>query len=120
MGIDMARLHCHPTQRLSAKPLRETISVATRGLPAPSSIRILLRSLSIPFTRILFAASIYMFLGRIAIATGSASLSVIRPTRVTKIFVCGDILCFLVQAMGGATLANTKDNRRIILDKVSF
>ncbi|KAH7086065.1 RTA1 like protein-domain-containing protein [Paraphoma chrysanthemicola] len=56
---------------------------------------------------IFFAASIYMFLGRIIVATNSASYSLIRPTRLTKLFVGGDVLCFLVQAGGGGILAGS-------------
>jgi hypothetical protein len=56
---------------------------------------------------IFFAASIYMFLGRIMLATNSSAQSMIRPTRLTKLFVGGDVLCFLVQAGGGGILAGS-------------
>tara|TARA_R110002003_G_scaffold112_13_gene9655 strand:+ start:2531 stop:2764 length:234 start_codon:yes stop_codon:yes gene_type:complete len=56
---------------------------------------------------IFFAAFIYMFLGRIMLATNSSALSMIRPTRLTKLFVGGDVLCFLVQAGGGIILAGS-------------
>ncbi|PYI21201.1 RTA1 like protein [Aspergillus violaceofuscus CBS 115571] len=60
---------------------------------------------------ILFAAAIYMFLGRLIRATGQPHLSPIRITWLTKIFVLGDIFCFLVQAAGAAKLvsADTAD-----------
>ncbi|KAH7086585.1 RTA1 like protein-domain-containing protein [Paraphoma chrysanthemicola] len=58
---------------------------------------------------IFFAASIYMFLGRIMIATNSASYSIIRPTRLTKLFVGGDVLCFLLQAGDALILAGGDD-----------
>lgn len=48
----------------------------------------------------LFAASIYMVLGRIIRKTGGEELSLIRVTWLTKIFVLGDILSFLVQVIG--------------------
>ena len=47
-----------------------------------------------------FAASIYMILGRIIRLTGGESHSPIRPTRLTKIFVLGDVLSFFVQSGG--------------------
>jgi hypothetical protein len=56
---------------------------------------------------IFFAASIYMFLGRIMLATNSSALSMIRPMRLTKLFVGGDVLCFLVQVGGGGILAGS-------------
>lgn len=46
------------------------------------------------------AASIYMILGRIIYLLNAESLSVIRPKWLTKIFVCGDVLSFLMQASG--------------------
>jgi hypothetical protein len=47
-----------------------------------------------------FAASIYMILGRIIRLTGGERHSPIRPTRLTKIFVLGDVLSFFVQSGG--------------------
>jgi hypothetical protein len=61
--------------------------------PAIKSIQIT-QTLLILLAPILFAASIYMFLSRIITATGSVSYSIIRPTRLTKVFVGGDVLCF--------------------------
>ncbi|KAJ5088900.1 hypothetical protein N7456_012516 [Penicillium angulare] len=55
---------------------------------------------------ILFTASVYMFLGRLIRVSGQAQLSLIRINWITKIFVVGDILCFLIQAFGGVSLAN--------------
>jgi hypothetical protein len=80
-----------------------------------------MQTLLILLTPVLFAASIYMFLGRLIRASGHPQLSPVRITWLTKIFVAGDILCFLVQAAGAAKLANAdtpEDNRtgsRIIL-----
>ncbi|GAM91418.1 hypothetical protein ANO11243_094680 [Dothideomycetidae sp. 11243] len=56
---------------------------------------------------ILFAAGIYMFLGRLISATGYPNFSLVRVRFMTKIFVAGDILCFLVQAFGATKLVNT-------------
>jgi hypothetical protein len=51
----------------------------------------------------LFAASIYMLLGRIIRTLNAGSLSPIRPTWLTKIFVAGDVISFLLQS-GGASI----------------
>ncbi|KAF5532229.1 Rtm1p [Fusarium mexicanum] len=58
---------------------------------------------------ILFAASIYMFLGRLIYASGYSNLSLIRVQWLSKIFIAGDILCFLVQGSGAGMLVNPKD-----------
>ncbi|KAG9252371.1 RTA1 like protein-domain-containing protein [Emericellopsis atlantica] len=48
----------------------------------------------------LFAASVYMSLGRIIRSIGAESLSIIPVKWLTKIFVCGDVISFMVQASG--------------------
>lgn len=58
---------------------------------------------------ILFAASVYMFLGRLIRAAGGQQYSLIRVNWLTKIFVIGDIFCFLVQAAGASMLVNAND-----------
>ncbi|KIW17700.1 hypothetical protein PV08_04895 [Exophiala spinifera] len=58
----------------------------------------------------LFAAAVYMTLGRLMRATGCTHLSPVRITWLTKIFVLSDILCFFVQAIGAAILSNAKSD----------
>ncbi|KAI9860101.1 MAG: hypothetical protein M1824_003339 [Vezdaea acicularis] len=53
----------------------------------------------------LFAATIYMSLGHIILSVDGESVSLIRKKWLTKVFVCGDVLSFLVQAAGGGVLA---------------
>lgn len=53
----------------------------------------------------LYAATIYMIYGRIVLYAQSPELSIISPTKVTKIFVLGDIFAFLLQASGGGMMA---------------
>lgn len=53
----------------------------------------------------LYAATIYMMYGRLILFINAPEASVIHPTRVTKIFVCGDVLAFLLQAGGGGMMA---------------
>ncbi|TGO79317.1 hypothetical protein BELL_0036g00050 [Botrytis elliptica] len=52
-----------------------------------------------------FAASIYMVLGRIIVLTDGEQYSIIRARWLTKIFVAGDVLSFLMQSSGGGILA---------------
>jgi len=49
----------------------------------------------------LFAASIYMTLGRLLREMGAESASIVRVKWLTKIFVVGDIISFVLQC-GGA------------------
>ena len=55
----------------------------------------------------LYAATIYMIYGRIAVFVNSPNASIIRPTRVTKIFVIGDVVAFLMQAGGGGMMVQS-------------
>lgn len=48
----------------------------------------------------LFAASIYMILGRIILVTNGESYSPINRVWLTKLFVLGDVFSFLLQAAG--------------------
>lgn len=52
----------------------------------------------------LFAATIYMILGRLIRSLGATSLSIIPIKWLTKIFVCGDIASFAVQATGAGVM----------------
>ncbi|KFY77917.1 hypothetical protein V499_02819 [Pseudogymnoascus sp. VKM F-103] len=71
----------------------------------------IMQALLILLAPILFAASVYMILGRLIRATGAESYAIIRATRITKIFVGGDILCFLVQAMGAGMLSGADSKK---------
>ncbi|PYI17349.1 RTA1-domain-containing protein [Aspergillus japonicus CBS 114.51] len=53
----------------------------------------------------LYAASIYMVLARIITFVNAADLSVIPVKWLTKVFVSGDILSFLLQAAGGGIMS---------------
>lgn len=48
----------------------------------------------------LFAASIYMILGRIVRVTDGARCSLIKPRWMTRVFVAGDVFSFLMQSAG--------------------
>ncbi|KAE8449644.1 hypothetical protein EG329_007974 [Mollisiaceae sp. DMI_Dod_QoI] len=56
----------------------------------------------------LFAASIYMTLGRTIRTVKGEAYSVIRVNWLTKIFVIGDIFSFLIQGGGAGMMANSK------------
>ncbi|KAF9873058.1 RTM1 protein [Colletotrichum karsti] len=53
---------------------------------------------------VLFAASIYMTLGRIIINVNGEKFSIIRPSRLTKVFVTGDILALSIQGSGAGLM----------------
>ncbi|KFA72166.1 hypothetical protein S40288_07083 [Stachybotrys chartarum IBT 40288] len=52
----------------------------------------------------LFAASVYMVLGRTVQNIRAESLSIVPVTWLTTIFVCGDVLSFVVQASGAGVM----------------
>ena len=68
----------------------------------------IIQALLILLAPILFAATVYMILSRIIRSTGCEQYSIIRVNWLTKVFVGGDVLCFLVQAAGGGILSNAK------------
>lgn len=53
----------------------------------------------------LYAATIYMIYGRLVLFVNAPEASIIRPTLVTKVFVCGDVVAFFMQAGGGGMMA---------------
>lgn len=60
----------------------------------------------------LFAASVYMVLARVIRSVGAESLSIVPLKWLTKIFVSGDILSFVVQASGAGVLV-TADSMKM-------
>ncbi|KAF3402544.1 hypothetical protein DPV78_004250 [Talaromyces pinophilus] len=54
----------------------------------------------------LFAASIYMMLGRIVMLLDAEQHCIFRKKWLTKFFVCGDVLSFTVQAAGGGVMSS--------------
>lgn len=63
----------------------------------------------------LFAASIYMVLGHLIRRVDGDSKTLIQSTRLTKIFVVGDILAFLIQS-GGMYNHNTLSITKSCID----
>lgn len=68
----------------------------------------IIQSLLILVAPALFAASIYMILGRIVLTQTAGHLSPIPPRFLTKIFVTCDVISFCLQGGGGAMLAVAK------------
>ncbi|EEP81346.1 predicted protein [Uncinocarpus reesii 1704] len=64
----------------------------------------IIQSLFLLLAPALFAASIYMVLGRLIAALHADRFSIVRRTWMTKIFVTGDILSFIVQGIGGGVM----------------
>jgi hypothetical protein len=54
---------------------------------------------------VLFAASIYMVLSRVLVTLHGERYSPLRPSRLTKTFVTGDIIAFYIQGGGGGMTA---------------
>lgn len=68
----------------------------------------------------LFAATIYMLLGRIILAIDGESRSMISKKWLTKLFILGDVLSFLLQGSGGGiqssgTLTAMETGTKIII-----
>ncbi|PMD28783.1 RTA1-domain-containing protein [Hyaloscypha variabilis F] len=68
----------------------------------------------------LFAGSIYMILGRIILIIDGESHSIIRRKWLTKMFVCGDVLAFMIQAggsgfMSGGSPSSMKTGEKIVV-----
>ncbi|KUJ09185.1 RTA1-domain-containing protein [Mollisia scopiformis] len=68
----------------------------------------IMQSLLLLLAPALFAASIYMVLGRIIVLTDGEAHSPIRVKWLTKVFVAGDVISFLAQSGGGGMLAKAK------------
>lgn len=66
----------------------------------------IVQTLTILVAPALFAASVYMVLGRLVLLVKGEAYLVIKPSRLTKIFVGGDILCFFIQIIGSGTLSS--------------
>jgi hypothetical protein len=65
----------------------------------------IMQSLLLLLAPALFAASVYIILGRIILLTDGEKHSLIRQKWLTKIFVTGDVISFLTQCCGGGIQA---------------
>jgi hypothetical protein len=64
-----------------------------------------MQSLLILVAPALFAASIYIILGRVILMVDGERYSLIRQKWLTKTFVAGDVLSFMMQGSGGGIMA---------------
>lgn len=85
--------------------LVETVGYGARAISANQNpdytlLPFLVQNLLILLAPSLFAASIYMLLGRVIRVTDGDYRSLIRGRFLTIIFVCGDVISFLVQVGG--------------------
>lgn len=71
----------------------------------------ILQSVTLLVAPALFAASIYMILGRIILLTQSEQYSLIKARWLTKIFVFGDVFSFLIQSGGGGMMAKESSQK---------
>ncbi|KAK3381003.1 RTA1 like protein-domain-containing protein [Podospora didyma] len=71
----------------------------------------LMQALLILLGPALYAASVYMVLGRLIRLLDAHHLSIVRTNWLTKIFVAGDVVSFLVQGAGGGILSNAKTKK---------
>lgn len=92
----------------------ETVGYVGRILSAMESpgpydkIPYIIQSLLLLLAPLFFAASIYMELGRIVQMVGGETKLFIRLNWLTKIFVIGDVVTFLIQASGSSMAASSK------------
>lgn len=66
----------------------------------------IVQTLTILVAPALFAATIYMILHRLIVVVRAESYSPIRPSWLTKIFVFGDLMSFLIQIGGSSFLSS--------------
>lgn len=86
-------------------PAVETVGYAARyysarQTPDWTTMPYVIQQLFLLLAPSFFAASIYMILGRIIRLLNGESNSLIRTSWLTKIFVTGDVLSFLMQGSG--------------------
>ncbi|KKZ63099.1 hypothetical protein EMCG_00309 [[Emmonsia] crescens] len=93
-------------------------AVSSTQAPIFTDIPYIIQSLFLLLAPALFAASIYMELGRIIAILHGEKLSVIRRTWMTKIFVTGDVLSFVIQGAGGGIMASGTDSNLSLGQKI--
>ncbi|OJI87255.1 hypothetical protein ASPTUDRAFT_115747 [Aspergillus tubingensis CBS 134.48] len=71
-----------------------------------------LQSLLILVAPALFAASIYMVLGRLILITKHPEYAIVKPRWLTRFFVSGDVISFLVQAAGAGIMVTGANGMR--------
>ncbi|EED22449.1 conserved hypothetical protein [Talaromyces stipitatus ATCC 10500] len=90
----------------------EIVGYAARGVsntqaPNPTLAPYVIQTLLLLVAPALFAATIYMILGRVILSVDGESLSLIKKKWLTKIFVTSDVISFIVQLGGGGLMASS-------------
>lgn len=78
-------------------------------------ILFVVQTLTVLVAPALFAASIYMVLGRLIVAVRGEALSPVRPAWLTKIFVGGDVISFLVQVIGASNMSRNFNMAKTVI-----
>ncbi|KAK9357877.1 RTA1 like protein-domain-containing protein [Lipomyces starkeyi] len=86
--------------------------LSSRQTPNWTLVPYLIQTLFLLVAPALFAASIYMELGRIILVVDGESCSLIQRRWLTKIFVIGDVLSFLMQCGGGGIMASSSSSAK--------
>ena len=84
-------------------------AISAKQSPNWSTGPYIIQSLLLLLAPALFAASIYMVLGRIILLTDGENHSLIRARWLTKVFVTGDVLSFLAQSAGRSPVSSESD-----------
>ncbi|KAI0893068.1 RTA1 like protein [Annulohypoxylon nitens] len=93
--------------------LFETVGYIGRAMSSPeypnfTTNPYIIQSVLLLLGPTLYAASIYMILGRLVMHLEADSYSLIKPKWLTKFFVLGDIISFFAQGGGGGVLTQAK------------
>ncbi|KAI0880918.1 RTA1 like protein [Annulohypoxylon maeteangense] len=93
--------------------LFETVGYIGRALSSPeypnfTTKPYIIQSVLLLLGPTLYAASIYMILGRLVVHLDADSYSLIKPKWLTKFFVLGDLISFFAQGGGGGILTQAK------------
>ncbi|KAL2815211.1 RTA1 like protein-domain-containing protein [Aspergillus cavernicola] len=85
-----------------------------------STAKYALQTVLILIAPALYAASIYMVLGRLVTYLDAQQHSLVRVTWMTKIFVTGDVVSFLMQCGGGGLMAGDDPDTRTIGENITI
>ncbi|KAI1442570.1 RTA1 like protein [Annulohypoxylon stygium] len=93
--------------------LFETVGYIGRAMSSPeypnfTTNPYIIQSVLLLLGPTLYAASIYMILGRLVMHLEADSYSLIKPKWLTKFFVLGDVISFFAQGGGGGVLTQAK------------
>lgn len=86
-------------------------AVSSRQTPDWTLVPYIVQGVLLLVAPALFAATIYMELGRIIVLVDGEHHSIIKKRWLTKTFVCGDILSFLMQSGGRFPTHSNREGR---------